>query len=84
MKPKKTNYVGIAALIFSLPPFVFMCGAGLLGFILSIFGMRFAKKNDGEGRQISFAALLISGVILFLFIALFTLMISVSIFSSLE
>ena len=68
--PQKTNYAGIAALIFSVPPFVIMCGMGLFGFILSIFGMRFAKKNGGVGRQISFAAMMISGFFLLLLLVL--------------
>ena len=58
---KKNNNWGIAALIFSLPPFVGCCGlGGISSFILAILGLKFAKKHQGEGHKISFAALLIS------------------------
>ena len=59
--PKKNNNLGVAALIFSIPPFVGFCGlGGIVSFILAILGLKFAKKNQGEGHKISFAALLIS------------------------
>ena len=65
---KKQNHLSIAALIFSIPPIGLMCGFGWIGFILAVLGMRFAKKNNGLGSGISFAALLLSGFWVFLFL----------------
>ena len=59
---KKSNNFGIAALVFSLPPIGIFCGFGIVGFILALLGLNFAKKNQGEGHGISFAALLVSSI----------------------
>ena len=54
----KTNYWGITALILSI---VLGCGcAGVIPFIFSMIGLIYAKDNDGAGKGVSFAALLIS------------------------
>lgn len=56
-----SNGMGIAGLVISIVSFICCCGSlSWLSLIFSIIGMNYAKKNNGVGKGISLAGLIIS------------------------
>lgn len=62
---KYTNDLGTAGFIVSIISFLSFGTFSLLGLILSIIGLVNANKNNGEGKGLSIAGIVISSVALF-------------------
>ena len=78
-----TNSIGITGFVISLVSWFFCCGSlSWLSLIFSIIGLKNAKKNNGVGKGLSIAGIVISAIglaiiIIYLFLMMFTFMVNV-------
>ena len=74
-----TNGMGIAGLVISIVSFICCCGSlSWLSLIFSIIGLSKAKQNNGAGKGISLAGLILSIIgllIIILYVVFFMIMV---------
>ena len=71
---KYTNGFGIAGFVISLVSLLICCGSfSWLSLIFSIIGLVNANKNNGEGKGLSIAGIIISAIVVVLVIAFIVL-----------
>lgn len=81
---KYTNSFGIAGFVISLVSMVGCCGGlSWLSLIFSIIGLTNAKKNNGEGKGLSIAGIIISAIMIVVFI-LYCILIGIAIVAETE
>lgn len=74
---KYTNGFGIAGFVISLVSLLICCGSfSWLSLIFSIIGLVNANKNNGEGKGLSIAGIIISSIVVVLVIVFYVISIS--------
>lgn len=74
---KYTNGFGIAGFVISLVSLLICCGSfSWLSLIFSIIGLVNANKNNGEGKGLSIAGIIISSIVVVLVIVFYIISIS--------